>query len=419
MSEQYEQQPGEEERLLEAIAVQRELIDAVAVDDEYERAPHQRKLGRLELKYQLLLEKERLSSVLAKFQAIHGTVHSEPCLLCLDSIHIYASANLVQTFDCCGGFICTNCSEDLLRKSGQSRCPLCRSPLVEKATKERVMKLAKRGTPWAQTNVGYLLNHGIGGFQKDEEGGLEWTNKAAAQNHPSGVFSLSKLYLKGLSSVLRKSQEKANELLLKSANLGFSPANAELARNYFYGENGFEKDSTEAYFRASVAFVLDEKDLQSPYFIGTLHYAESGMPEPSPYLACYYLNIAANGDNDGWACFFYCQALRELSEYLHDGNISIPGSNIMPAVFFWMRKSRDLGDSRALEQLNEWESVGQSRCDNCQKEAKAGGKFKQCSKCKAQWYCSRECQVEAWKAGHKKDCKRAGMLNFEEYLNAD
>ena len=52
-------------------------------------------------------------------------------------------------------------------------------------------------------------------------------------------------------------------------------------------------------------------------------------------------------------------------------------------------------------------------------EAQEGVKFKQCSKCKAQWYCSKECQVEAWRAGHNKDCKRARMLKFEDYLNAE
>ena len=308
MSEQHEQQPGEEEgRLLEAIAVQRELIDAVAVDDEYERAPHQRKLGQLEFKYQHLVEKKRLSSVLVKFEAIHGTVHSEPFLLCLDNIHVRASTSLVQLFNCCGGFICINCAEDL-RKSGQSRCPLCRSPFLKKATeegKERIMKLAKRGVPWAQTNVGKSIKRGVDGFQKDEEVGLEWVTKAAAQNYPRAQYFISELHREGLvPPELSKSQEKANELLLKSANLGFSPANAELARNYYNGGNGFEKDFAEAYFRASVAFALNEKDLRAAKLLGAFHHAASGMPEPSPYLACYYLNIATANENvGGVACY--------------------------------------------------------------------------------------------------------------------
>ena len=95
----------------------------------------------------------------------------------------------------------------------------------------------------------------------------------------------------------------------------------------------------------------------------------------------------------------------------------------MAAMFFLSiflsRKSRDLGYRDERVQLKEWERVGQSYCDNCGKDVQPGEKFKQCSKCKAGWYCSKECQVEAWKAGHKKDCKRARILKFEDYLNAD
>ena len=78
-----------------------------------------------------------------------------------------------------------------------------------------------------------------------------------------------------------------------------------------------------------------------------------------------------------------------------------------------------MGHNDARGGVKKLESFGQSHCDNCSKEVKTGEKFKQCSKCKAQWYCSKECQVEAWKAGHKKDCKRATILKFEDYLNAE
>ena len=39
-------------------------------------------------------------------------------------------------------------------------------------------------------------------------------------------------------------------------------------------------------------------------------------------------------------------------------------------------------------------------CDHCG----AGGATARCAKCKVIVYCSRECQVAAWKGGHKKLC---------------
>ena len=49
--------------------------------------------------------------------------------------------------------------------------------------------------------------------------------------------------------------------------------------------------------------------------------------------------------------------------------------------------------------------MGNSHCANCEKGAKYfSGKLNACGKCKAVWYCGRDCQVQHWKAGHKTDC---------------
>ena len=286
----------------------------------------------------------------------------------------------------------------------------------------KLMALAKRGVAWAQTDLGTHMVDGIGGFKKQEKTGLEWLNKSAAQNHPAALCLLADKYRFGLTSVLRKSQEKSNELLLESANLGYGLANVELSNMYFQGKNGFEKDQVEAYYRASVAMALDGSDKASAMLLGLWHHGEDEgiIPEPSAYLACYYLNMmAANKDIGGTYSYLYCQSLQALNKHLHNGQLGISGSNLVPALSFWMRKSRDMGYNKAREWLKRAESYAQSNCAHCFKEAQADVKFKQCSKCKTQWYCSKECQVEAWKAGHKKDCKRASMLKFEDYLNAD
>ena len=278
--------------------------------------------------------------------------------------------------------------------------------------------LAERGVPWAQTNVGEGMIRGNKGFKKQEKAGLKWIKKAAAQNYPSALYYLSGLYRDGLTSVQDKSQEKANELLMKSANLGYALANSELARWYLAGKNGFEKNQEETIFRATVAHALDASYKLAAMILGSCLKPEQARESP-PYLECYYMNIAANDDKDGMACYSYSQALAELSKHLHKSQDPIPGFSVVPAAFFWLRRSRDMGHNDARGGVKKLESFGQSHCDNCSKEVKTGEKFKQCSKCKAQWYCSKECQVEAWKAGHKKDCKRATILKFEDYLYAE
>ena len=45
------------------------------------------------------------------------------------------------------------------------------------------------------------------------------------------------------------------------------------------------------------------------------------------------------------------------------------------------------------------------QCAHChQDELETGGKYKQCARCRAVSYCSKECQRAHWKAGHKAEC---------------
>lgn len=43
-------------------------------------------------------------------------------------------------------------------------------------------------------------------------------------------------------------------------------------------------------------------------------------------------------------------------------------------------------------------------CDHCKKQEHVLGDFKQCNRCKNAVYCGRDCQLIAWRAGHKKVC---------------
>ena len=415
----------DEERIQGEIITLKGIINELPCknfEDALSRAPHQKKLGQLEYKYQLLVEQKRLARELLKFVEEHGALYSEPCLICLENIHVHASMALVHHFLCCGGFICTICAAR--HTNGPEiglgdKCPLCRESYktTEAEIAEKFMVLAKRGVAWAQTDAGRRMVHGAGGFKKQEKSGLEWLNKAAAQNYPPALYLLAELYRNGLAHLLRKSQEKANELLLKSANLGYAMANSQLATMYCLGADGFEEDLHKCYFRSSVVFALDDTDKRAAAMLSHCHYPEQNITEPSPYLVCYYLNIAVN-EKDGGKCYLYSEAIARLNKHQHNSQ-EIPGFNAIPTVFFWARKACDLGCNEASDWLKTLESAGQSQCANCCKEAQDTVKFKQCSKCKAQWYCSKECQVEAWRAGHRKDCKRARILKFEDYMNAE
>jgi hypothetical protein len=52
------------------------------------------------------------------------------------------------------------------------------------------------------------------------------------------------------------------------------------------------------------------------------------------------------------------------------------------------------------------------RCANCGNKSGEKQEFKACARCGAFHYCSKKCQVEHWKAGHKVDCKGHWIEEF-------
>ena len=82
------------------------------------------------------------------------------------------------------------------------------------------------------------------------------------------------------------------------------------------------------------------------------------------------------------------------------------GRNVIPRAAYWVRKSLAAGHAGAKEVLNNIESMEVGKCSACvEKEKSSDKKFLCCGRCRIYWFCSKECQVASWKAGHKLDSK--------------
>jgi len=90
-----------------------------------------------------------------------------------------------------------------------------------------------------------------------------------------------------------------------------------------------------------------------------------------------------------------------------------PVPAMMGASISFSSTTRNNSDALSADQLAELveraTTVGGNHCDNCHKtlaEMAGKTKFECCSRCKLQYYCGRECQVEHWKVGgHKQACR--------------
>ncbi len=86
---------------------------------------------------------------------------------------------------------------------------------------------ALAGDADAQLSLALHCLRGVG-TELDARAGLDWLEKAAAQNQPQALYELSLLYLGGRG--VEENPEKAVKLLLKSAETGYREA-VEVLKN--------------------------------------------------------------------------------------------------------------------------------------------------------------------------------------------
>ena len=109
--------------------------------------------------------------------------------------------------------------------------------------------------------------------------------------------------------------------------------------------------------------------------------------------------------------YTYAYVLLELSKktYGLNNNKLCPGHNCIPKVLFWLRKAVTNGyhDPQAINLIEKIKSDRDKSCAVCDvKKATVSA----CVRCKAIWYCGKECQVKDWKNGHKHDCIKCDVL---------
>jgi TPR repeat protein len=131
-----------------------------------------------------------------------------------------------------------------------------------------------------------------------------------------------------------------------------------------------------------------------------------GGVRPSIFAAIFWLRKAAiKGYPE--AAVYLSECLIEAKLILFDGLPDIVGFSTIPEARFWAETAVGLIDpktARAFESP-EWFDWVLSSCACCRKQASDDVVLKRCSGCKAVGYCSKSCQSEHWKLGHKIDCK--------------
>ena len=337
---------------------------------------------------------------------------------------------------CCGRFLCTECSrkghahrEGLIQKLRQldkngggcsncasqeerdlakqiyeaQGCQNCRAqpPKSEKEDFQRELKLAKKGHATSQLHVGlaYLDRDSVQGVSANPVEGAKWLKKSADQGHPLAMNMYGERLEEGLGVAMNLSE--AMKWYQKAVDISNYPrALDNIALMYLDGK-GVPENPKEAarYFKLS---------------------ADQGYSKSQYNLACMYRDGACGIDIDNEKAIGYFIAAAEQGkvEAMHNagiliveiaqksnegGDIGLVGQCPWPRAMKWFRKAVDEGFWESAEQVLQIEQYYSTACANCGKGPSGQGLLR-CTRCKLLQYCSKTCQKAHWKKGHKKDC---------------
>eukprot|EP00571_Detonula_confervacea_P006298 CAMPEP_0172319826 /NCGR_PEP_ID=MMETSP1058-20130122/38809_1 /TAXON_ID=83371 /ORGANISM="Detonula confervacea, Strain CCMP 353" /LENGTH=397 /DNA_ID=CAMNT_0013034957 /DNA_START=41 /DNA_END=1231 /DNA_ORIENTATION=+ len=391
------------ETLKEEINAQRRSIAALPPcrnrTEQVSKVKQQQILADKVEEYELLLESQRVDSVVRGHEELHPPVTDE-CPICLETIRIASVVDSWSYFLCCGNGMCRDChkvaaaapeNEDE-RISLNDSCPLCRATLPDQdeGSINFIKKHADNGRAWAQCWIGKVHMDGLEGFTVDIKEGLKWLELAAEQHDPQALYQL------GEHHGIAQSFSRAKPYFQEAADLGHISAQVQLGSMYLDGIAGAKDESKAAHY--STLAYSSRRDPLSALNLGRIFLKGYGnAPHKSLVRAKHYLQSAAEKGMK-MAYILLAQTLLNLYAECFD-SIVIPGHSCIPSVLFWARKAAETGDSDVINDVEELERlVGQFQfCANCKIPAEDfSGKLKLCVRCKAFWYCGRECQLKHW-----------------------
>ena len=422
------------QKLEKEINAQREVINSMSLQDlmnaneddrelkmTYQAA--QLKFSEMRQQYDLILEKQRVESVVREHAEMHSP-YTQDCPICLETIGL-TSFNSWIVFPCCGGGMCFGCWQTKECRT-LSCCPLCRGNSTSDDNARLSKIRAEKGHPQFQLAVGQNYLSGKDGHPVDVEKGLKMINLAVEQRHPQAFYLMGLTYRKG--KYVPQSTTKAIHFLKEAANLGYTDALVELG--------GWLMDRNIDALETNTVNADVDSDMQSSVLYTTLAYSQSHQfykcshpgindgvcayamglaflnrmvpnlsEEQQLYRAKHYLEEAAMKGHEG--AFGH---LADTLYYIANENLELT-LLYGPRILFWGRKATK-GNRPDPEVINLVEKIERflrkecACCWNSPNSTDANDQFKRCARCKSTWYCSKDCQAKHWNTVHKSECMK-------------
>lgn len=350
------------------------------------------------------------------------------CPLCLEDLPaIYPPADTPTIMNCCGIKLCKHCVAEWVARQDRTkeiRCFSCRRRFDRK-TLERASLVGSenhRGRKLLDKAMDFRKK---GKFPK----AMDCLKKAADLGYEGAYAELAPIYYYGsyCGFKVEKSLEMAKEFARKGADKG-NDACTILLCQILLTEGGSIQSPEHVRLSSIGAYQENMEGMRAlaTYYCEEARHPNRAHSNKSIILGLYWsgmvLNIRAEVD-DLYVkdCHRLFVSLLEHAMRLcwHQRSFfdlePLTGYSHVPFCN-WLRR-------RAEKRLNfspeddgnvfldmKCSAVWRKICANCGNREKE--KLMTCARCKSFSYCSKECQVEHWKAGHKIDCKAHWIEEF-------
>ena len=372
---------------------------------------------------------------------------TEMCQICLEdilpivSIEMQGKTSVYQ--QCCGKALCRDCGLQLgLREisdkyKGQTKKLRCISCNVERGDNNWLPhEAARAGKGYALLAVAEAYYDGSSGLKKNRKKAFKLFCKAAQAGSTTAQTRVARFYYVGdlndKDLFDSYSLPKAKKWARKAADKGNQEAQMVLA-DIILKEESWSCDET---YREEVYNLLSLAAFQG-HHLGCLRLGEwyecywtnssdEEKVEKGILLSLYWSAKAVELARDNNHCLsqLVCHLVVAMAKW-HDRPFfmleSYPGYSHIP-LCAWLTRRIAKNQPRFEGQVDEYKyfQVIMSTtpwgfvCASC--GSPYTEEFKVCSRCKVFNYCSKECQVKHWKAGHKTDCKGHWIESFFPHI---
>ncbi|KAI9318686.1 hypothetical protein BX666DRAFT_1930632 [Dichotomocladium elegans] len=270
-------------------------------------------------------------------------------------------------------------------------------------------KAADLNNPMALHKLGFFYESGYG-CTKNVQAAIEAYERAYEEGYPDSAHNLGLIH-QGLvpASVPFKDIKKAMKYFESAKQWGYAPSANALGRMYLLmsknaemaKEAGDPGSDTEEYIVTGIDFMeyaADNGDADAMLMLGLIFGSKDyGLYDMDK--AQNYMELAlVRGETEAFT--YLVRILRAKMA----ARVALENENLEKFEKLSVEDKQKLIRQLAKEAAPE--KVRHRQCSNthCTKVEEKTGDFKKCGKCQRVSYCSRECQKEHWKAGHKAVC---------------